>query len=733
MTKRIYEWSTTPGNNDFAPAEGGWMERMSRSDVNNAARENLAATRMFYNDMEWQTIHIRGPEVTDVATFARTGTYTFRLELSGYNMATFFPVGRRLQIANGGGAGVALFTKVVTKTYSDPYTTVTVEDAIDPAANYVYVYAMKSLGDGAFGDGSGDFHVPETNDSAGITAAVAACVAAGGGTVYLPAGTYTITTAINISTTVNVPFRMIGAGKRTILQRSGSPTYIIQALGFMNTHFALRDFAIVNTGGADAAIFIGAAFGGADISGISITGGRYGVTIQSYFDVHFDRCLFASQRQHAIRSLTGPAIYGFEVGSITNCVFSLASTSVAYTDSAYIKVAGPWSIVGNDFINMGHNSYTHKGVWLWNASTPTNGGWKCRVIGNQFDGGAATQTVTAVEVGSHYTTVSGNMINVSTVNGIGVHLRHTTGSNYVEDPVISGNSIRSQVGISITRYVRNASVTGNSIHLSSGGTGIATDAQASCTFSGNTIRGGNTGFLATSNSLRHNINGNAFVDQVLTAISLLAGTDNVASGNVVRGSPTAAIAIGVSSTNAVARENDVGLLPVSSASTTSVRNRNGRVAREIWYHNGTDSRVPASGLGVPEAMTLYTALPLPGNGGQGEYKIRLGARANGSNTQMDVRVGSTGGVADASIATYNGFSWTAVRHVSGRQSVTDSGGGTSSFALDADYDQSMSTELFVTVTNDTWLYVGLTCEEHTSTGSTGTVYAYWLEVEKVSD
>ena len=69
--REIWEWDTNPNDNDFVAADGGWPEGMKRSDVNEAARGNLAATRNFYNDREWIRVDIQGPDAADIGTVTR--------------------------------------------------------------------------------------------------------------------------------------------------------------------------------------------------------------------------------------------------------------------------------------------------------------------------------------------------------------------------------------------------------------------------------------------------------------------------------------------------------------------------------------------------------------------------------------------------------------------------------------------------------------------------------------
>jgi len=75
-------------------------------------------------------------------------------------------------------------------------------------------FNVKSTAYAAVGDGVND-------DTAEIQAAIAACAAAGGGTVFLPPGTYLISAALTVS---HAGVRILGAGRGAALIRTNSTT-----------------------------------------------------------------------------------------------------------------------------------------------------------------------------------------------------------------------------------------------------------------------------------------------------------------------------------------------------------------------------------------------------------------------------------------------------------------------------------------------------------------------------
>lgn len=92
MTFQIRQWSSSPGSNGFASAEGGWPEGMQRTTVNNAARENLAAIRTWYQDPEWLDLH-DGP----VAHLVVTREAANQVRVAGTTDLTPYPTGCRVR------------------------------------------------------------------------------------------------------------------------------------------------------------------------------------------------------------------------------------------------------------------------------------------------------------------------------------------------------------------------------------------------------------------------------------------------------------------------------------------------------------------------------------------------------------------------------------------------------------------------------------------------------------
>lgn len=127
---RITEWSQTAADNDD-PAKGGWKENMNRSDVNDQARDNLAAHRTWIEDGEW--VNLLEEDGDDFAV-SRLDVDQFGVtDDTGTDATSKFSLGRWVQVAGTGGSTL-VYGFVSARSYSDPLLTVTLSGIID--ANY---------------------------------------------------------------------------------------------------------------------------------------------------------------------------------------------------------------------------------------------------------------------------------------------------------------------------------------------------------------------------------------------------------------------------------------------------------------------------------------------------------------------------------------------------------------------------------------------------------------------
>ena len=124
---RTTQWSQTAADNDD-PAKGGWKENMNRSDVNDQARDNLAAHRTWIEDAEWVNLL---EEEQDDFTVSRLSTTQFGVtDGTGTNAISKFPLNRWIQVTGTGGSTL-VYGFVSARSYSDPLLTVTLSGIID--------------------------------------------------------------------------------------------------------------------------------------------------------------------------------------------------------------------------------------------------------------------------------------------------------------------------------------------------------------------------------------------------------------------------------------------------------------------------------------------------------------------------------------------------------------------------------------------------------------------------
>ncbi|MCH7995265.1 MAG: hypothetical protein IIB57_12590, partial [Planctomycetes bacterium] len=214
MGRPISEWSLVPAENVFPPIDGGWPEGMQRSAVNDASRDNLANTRLWYDDPEWLNLFFRNDTQ---ASFVRTSATQFTLTLTGVDFTSYFNTGRILKITDGVSPGVDLKTSVASASFAADVTTVNInpQSIMAAGATEVLAYFSASLVIDSFEAGGGPFYQPETLTSTGINAAIQLANTAGGGIVFLKEGTYTIDAVIVMENNVS----LLGTGEGTILRQ----------------------------------------------------------------------------------------------------------------------------------------------------------------------------------------------------------------------------------------------------------------------------------------------------------------------------------------------------------------------------------------------------------------------------------------------------------------------------------------------------------------------------------
>lgn len=526
MSKEVSEWQLNAPDNNFDPADGGWPELMDRDEVNDAARENMRAVRNWYDDPEWLDL-VRG------ATFSRVTATQFTLFLTGVDLSGYFETGRLLQIADGGGAGVALQTQVASASYNGTNTTtvnIAISDAMDVASSGVRLFFAASVRRLALLDNDDVFYRPATNDSAGIQAAVNAADAAGGGIVFLSSASYVMTATVTVPTVVDI----LGAGNGAKLVRSADFSPVL-AVGtncrIANVQFDL-DYATYNATAGVAVDVSGA--GRVTVEGCRFTGVGEGAIAD--LGVATDQlvvrgCTFAMS---ATTSASAAAVRMTADGSNGVVTASHVTIPGAGTDGAAIDLAGEWIVSACRIAGLNGASTQAVGIRLRDASAEGTGGRRSAITGCKIH--AIGSLAYGIYAGGDYSAISGNSLQADAIAGsVGILLTSISGGFQVESVTVSGNSIRGfGTGVSLTNRTLRCAVSGNSITNCSNGVSVRGDENvASANVLSGQGAGTGSGVVLDANSRKCAAINNLFRD-FFNGVSIVAGSeDAVAWGNVV--------------------------------------------------------------------------------------------------------------------------------------------------------------------------------------------------------
>lgn len=702
MSKEIFEWSAVAaGNGLFAPVDGGWPEGMSRQDVNDASREDLASIRRWYNDPEWIAVRTQGPSASDVGVFARTGANECTITLAGVDLSGYFTQGRFIKIIDGSGAGVDLVTQCsVDATYGAGVTTITTKAAIDVAATDILTHASSILRAQAVLEDNSQFFIPATADAAGIQAAIDAADAAGGGVVFLNQSSYSIGTQIDITGT---------KGNVVIWGKSPNVTLLrTAAIG-----------SIINFSNASKSLEIrNVKFDGDWLS--NPTGNGYGLSVAACLSLLVVACEFV-RCESGIR-FTGSTInrarirdsyftfhrYGISsqaasdshYGVIEGCVFD--GSVMSLPAPASMRLAGQWLVSGNHLRNAYHASLVPIGIHIWDRTVSDLGGIRSVVVGNTISGGGATGV--AIWMGAQDNACQGNTISGGS-GTTGIRIGSNTASAFAERVLCIGNSIQAgSLGIQMTEFCRQSIIQGNSIRPNSG-TCIVVAGDSSL-ITGNIIRNAPIGVDILASASENRIAGNVIRDLTSDGIIVRAlANATVIEHNYIQGSPTRGINIESGALATLVRENYVpGIVsPVTNAATGSLIFRN-RQDRSV--ESGSASSflidVPAS-----PGVTIFGDIPLPGGGGAGTYMIEYSYSMSGSaNFDHYITFGSTGVPATDTIVDTN----------------TVAGGSPDATTLDG--------MLYIEVTDATWSRWSLSARRNSGTAGNATAS---VRITKVAD
>lgn len=369
--------------------------------------------------------------------------------------------------------------------------------AVDPSLSSRYVTAVNARGYGAVGDTT-------TDDTAALQAAITACPE--GGTVFIPDGTYTITTALSVTKAMTI----VGEGQYTTIIRAVGVSGIIVAQGVTSVKITDLEIArsVRHTTTPNASI---------GIQVLGVTGSRPRNHV--YEDVYIDgfqtametNWLWASSFRNFRAGYGQIGLYanGLSVNNMmTHCSIGCDASSGSrgiiigdgtnategwiigdsLVDSAEIGIEGVgathckvhdciidhnvntgvivrngtgvmgtnWDIIGN-YIAMGPGT-GDSGIALNNA-TANSQNRGCRVIGNLifvYSGATCSKGIKALAAESKYHTIMGNTIGDS---GTGFTTNDIDAA-YDHDITIAANMCRSAITNNIAGGTQVASNTG---------------------------------------------------------------------------------------------------------------------------------------------------------------------------------------------------------------------------------------------------------------------------------
>jgi hypothetical protein len=172
---------------------------------------------------------------------------------------------------------------------------------------------------GAVGNGT-------TDSTAAIQAAIDACNAAGGGTVFFPAGTYKLTDTVNLK--ANVVLK--GSGRRVTFLKQF--TNAKKCLYQSNTSFYndISDLSFTINTGVTSATLIQLEGGSSNLQSCNFVGGASGAIVSATYYVNFSGCEFGNQTSRGLQfsgagGANSNSVTGTKFANITGDCISVSS------------------------------------------------------------------------------------------------------------------------------------------------------------------------------------------------------------------------------------------------------------------------------------------------------------------------------------------------------------------------------------------------------------------------
>lgn len=391
------------------------------------------------------------------------------------------------------------------------------------------------------------FPYPQTG--AGIQQALSVCNAGGGGEVFLPTATYSITSPITLYSNCYIT----GAGWNSILsyanaaaELAATSTTNVQISNLQIDQSSVvsgtsnNTFAIYDTNATDLTVNnvrIKNAYGyGIFSTTIPATGAANRITIEnSYINGDGNNDLVGGGPSDSLTNMT-------DVQVLNNRLYQNAGAGAFYTNTIDLVRTNQFTYSGN---------ITHGGILLGSEQTPNQ---NSRITSNTVSAADGTTTCAFVSVfpGSSATTSTSNItINNNILVNAYLGVVSNTLANGIDDFTVSGNSINgtgcpysilvqnayggtvsgnstasSTVGISIASS-NNITVTGNTDFGHSSSAIASNGTSANNTYGLNTTFGNGTNYSLVETNNTANIQGNLTVTGSVTGTDIFTGSGHV--------------------------------------------------------------------------------------------------------------------------------------------------------------------------------------------------------------
>lgn len=624
MSREVFQWSKVAARNIFPFIDGGWREKMLRTTVNDAARENMRAIRNWYDDPEWLDLM----RDDDGVAFAVVKQSANVVRITGtIDLTAYFPVGRRVKMT--GATPDPVYAHVLSASFSAPNTDVTLQLYVGhtevPAGGTLRILCHHSstLGLLAFTNvvQTGLF-LPTAGTGAALQAAIDAANAAGGGTVYAYHPLYALTATLQIKSNVFLWGGGWWASGRIRMTNGTNVKPIEFPASTVNAGLigcSIDANGLNNAGAAVDAVTINDGCSRIEIAQCMIRDARRdGIyltqsTVALDF-IHIQHCAIDLPGRHGVNL---DDQLGTSAARILLSSIDVKNPGAYDNDGSGIRCAQQAEIAGVRVELNRAAPALQRGIWLVQKDGANRHARFCSVVGFTIRGSG--EQARGVEVGGASCVVSGGTIQLTGSSARGFYFDATTGGQVTNNNVVTGCAIQDcATGVRCEGDSTLQHFAGCQITNCTTGFDIIGDKHSvhGCEFDGGT----------THIQLQNGADENDFVGNVhrngTTHVSVATGTlRNVFTGNHHHDCTTG-YSIAGGSTDTVIRDSTFENVttPISDAGTgTRVYGNHPFLERSYTEKTGGDQSM--STINVLDAITSLSNIAFPGLGANGVRKF----------------------------------------------------------------------------------------------------------------